>query len=87
MKANVRPSLPVLWRARGTPSSISFPLEKSRGWRADGRVMSVDVTHFVAKAWRLSARHRGVFSAPGRASGEVVPLASAGPFWAAAPGR
>ena len=45
---------------------ISRPPEKSRGWRTDGARHAVS-THLLAKVWRLSARHRSVLSAPGRA--------------------
>ena len=55
----------VVWRAPGSPV-FPFPLpplERERGRRADWRDHFL-CARLLAKAWRLSARHRG-FSVPG----------------------
>src|SRR5665811_494900 len=77
---------PVFLAAPGTPSSLSLPPNKSRGWRALDLEFTLDracllrksgkpdlrwrviqsLSHLLAKVWRLSARHRDVFVAPGR---------------------
>ena len=65
----------VVWRAPGTPVFLAT-LAFARGWRADGRSQSL-CAHLLAKVRRLSARHRGAFRRPGRASGGCIVSASA----------
>src|SRR5450830_1400025 len=65
----------VVWRAPDTPV-LPFSLAYVRGWRTDGRSQSL-CAHLLAKVRRLSARHRGVFRRPGRASGGSIVSPSA----------
>src|SRR5450830_2111787 len=65
----------VVWRAPDTPV-LPFSLAYVRGWRTDGRSQSL-CAHLLAKVRRLSARHRGAFRRPGRASGGCIVSASA----------
>ena len=66
--ANAPP--PVFFAAPGTPYSISSP-SKNRGDGAPSGASCSRKSRAVSGTWRLSARHRGVLTAPGRASGDL----------------
>ena len=84
-----RATSPLFFSGAGYAVFPSLPPQKARGWRAKRRVIAVSA-RALSDTWRLSARHRGVFTAaPGRAFGVrfVLPCGSklAAPFGSTAP--
>jgi hypothetical protein len=64
-----RATSPLFFSGAGYAVFPSLPPQKARGWRAKRRVIAVSA-RALSDTWRLSARHRGVFTAaPGRAFG------------------
>ena len=68
--SNSHASSPLFFTARGTPSSLSRPSKKPRGWSTEWRTSLAVAAFPFGERGRLSALHRGVLRRPVRAFGQ-----------------